>query len=904
MQNSIIMWFILLSSSGTSTAAYEIRLPQTLIPERYNLKIVTDLKTFTFSGIVWIHVNCINETNRVVLHSKGLTLNTKRIIVKNAKANAGDTLKATNFSFYKENDFFEILLDKPVRMEQRYEIFIPFNGTLGSSLSGYYRSSYNNTRKGRKKWLSVTQFEPIFARNAFPCFDEPAMKASFKISLGRRRRYSSISNMPLLKTEAMRKKPGWFWDHFEESVPMSTYLVAFVVSDFEFEQFAVNGNSTTFRIWARSSAINQVQTAKNFGPSVLNFFEEYFNIPYPLPKLDMIAVPDFGEAAMENWGLITFRESYLLTENVRHGVGIIEPTIAHEVAHQWFGNLVTMKWWTDIWLNEGFATYMATIALHYIYPEYGTLVRNTLTTLLTVFRQDSLKSSHPVSVPVEDPRDITQIFDSISYTKGAILLHMISNFLSEDTFKKGVTHYLNKHKFENAEQNDLWQALTVQAHKDQVLPPHLTIGEIMDTWSLQVGYPLVTVTRDYQSNSAVLKQERFILDTEERDNTSCWWIPITYTTEQQINTTYSGTHSWMECPLKTEIINNLPDKNQWILFNLNTSGLYRVNYDEHNWKLLIAALKSKSHGNIGLFNRIQLIEDSAALAWAGKLHYSVFFDVLSYLENESDARVWGMANFNLEILGKLVMRTSVFGTFREYMKRHRQIHNKTKGEQHAMVAPAIERFCAYNKDDCIKDSRRLFEQLMKDPIKNPVPPKNQPIVYCNALKHGEESEWNFLWNLYKTSNSASEQSLILNILGCTREVWLLERYLDWAIDPSSEIRKQDVAKVFGSVVATEIGYYVAKNFLWKRMEDIHNYIGGSSFAVSELIQRLAQQMIYQVDYEELKDFTLKHSNYFIGSQKAITQSLETVKLQVQWHQTHFETIENILSVYNEETLKY
>jgi len=271
---------------------------------------------------------------------------------------------------------------------------------------------------------------------------------------------------------------------------MSTYLVAYTVNDFSFKPSTLP-SGTLFRTWARPNAIDQCDYAAEFGPKVLQYYEELFGIKFPLPKVDQIAVPDFSSGAMENWGLVTYTEGALLYSAEYSSQGDkqdLANTVAHELAHQWFGNLVTMNWWTDIWLNEGFATYVASLGMENVHPEWRSMQFQSVSNMLTIFQKDSLESSHPISRPIEVVSQISESFDEISYEKGSSVVRMMHLFLGEESFRTGLKSYLEKYAYKNAEQENLWEALTEAAHKTGALPKDYTIKTIMDSWTLQTGY--------------------------------------------------------------------------------------------------------------------------------------------------------------------------------------------------------------------------------------------------------------------------------------------------------------------------------------------------------------------------------------------------------------------------------
>lgn len=904
------------------------RLPTAFRPEHYGLQVLTHLgdeKGFMFSGRVLIRMLCNEDAMNITLHSKNLTIGEKDIKLAELSDSGSKSLEIKRVQYITDNDYVVFHTSESMKKGYRYDITIPFEGVLGTGLLGYYRSSYVDQKTQKKIWLSVTQFEPTHARQAFPCFDEPEMKATFDISLGHHKQYVALSNMPMNRSEPMTAFTDWVVDHFGTTVPMSTYLVAYTVNDFEYrESMTKMDGDVVFKIWARRDAIDQVDYARDVGPRVTRFYEEYFAEKFPLPKIDMIAIPDFSAGAMENWGLITYRETALLyhpnisTANNKHRVASV---IAHELAHQWFGNLVTMKWWTDLWLNEGFATYVASLGVEYLHPEWHSLEEESVDNTLGIFKFDALTSSHPVSVEIGHPNQISQIFDAISYEKGSTVIRMMHLFLGEETFRNGVRRYLKLHKYANAEQSDLWAALTEEARINKALPEDVDVKTVMESWTLQTGYPVITVTRNYESSTAEITQVRFLSDREQQANATdyCWWVPLTYVTSENPNFEDTRAKEWMMCgagklrkgPIKQ--LQKMPPADQWVLFNVQLAGLYKVRYDITNYKLLIKQLNSEQYNTISLANRAQLIDDAMDLAWTGEQQYGIAFAMINYLRQEVEYIPWKSALSNLNAINRLLKRTPIYGVFRSYIQfivepiyeklqifgDDRTVSQRLDATKQLVQIAAWA--CRFDVGDCVQRSVALFAKWMavQDPeVTNPVPKDLRSVVYCNAMRNGKEPEWNFLWQRYLKSNVGSEKVMIIGALSCTREVWLVERFLLWSLNSTSGVRKQDTTIVFGGVAKSDVGFHLAKSFFLENVEEIYNYLSPDTSRVSRFIKPLAEQMSSMKELQELKDLIESKRTVFEKATQGVKQALETVEINLQWKSHGYTQMTRFLPLLN------
>lgn len=470
------------------------RLPKAAIPERYEIKLTPDLTKFTFSGEEIIHIKVKEPVSEILVNASELTI--AKVWLE--AANGAKIEGTANLEEKSERAIFKFA--KQVE-PGAYKLFVVFDGILNDKLHGFYRSFYKD-ENGKEKVIATTQFEATDARKAFPCWDEPEHKAVYAVTLVIDENLTAISNASI-KSE---KKLGAGKKEviFNDTIKMSTYLVAFIIGDFVGTKEVFAGK-TPIRIWSVPGKEHMAKFAEDIAVFSTNFFAKYYGIPYPGDKMDLIAIPDFASGAMENLGAITFRETALLVDEKTASHAEMErvaDVVAHEIAHMWFGDLVTMKWWNGIWLNEAFATFAEMLAVDKWKPNWKRwesfgVMRATASAI------DGLKSTRPIEFPVHSPDECSAMFDVLTYEKGASVLRMLEQYIGADVFAKGVSLYLKKHEYGNAETTDLWDGIE-EASKEPV-------RQMMDSWIFQEGYPLLNVDVDADGKKLTIRPAALFL---------------------------------------------------------------------------------------------------------------------------------------------------------------------------------------------------------------------------------------------------------------------------------------------------------------------------------------------------------------------------------------------------------
>ncbi|XP_025159395.1 glutamyl aminopeptidase isoform X3 [Harpegnathos saltator] len=886
---------LLLSTTNEVFPWNSIRLPTFAHPIRYNISIHPNLTTSRVRGQVTIELYIDEDTKYIVFHSSGLIITEKRVkfqmVQEQRKASK---LKIAKFLEYPAREQVYLELESTFRRRTNYTLHLRFASKLSNELDGFYLSSYS-TPTGETRHVAATHFEPTFARTAFPCFDEPQFKAKFKVSIYRDRFHIALCNMPVINTD----EAGFYLgssilrDDFQESVDMSTYLVAFVVCDFKPVTSKNRGN---IHVYVAEHLLPQAVYAADAAADIMAYFESYFGISYPLPKQDLIAIPNFASGAMENWGLITFREVAILLDpqetslEAREGIAV---TIAHELAHQWFGNLVTMKWWNDIWLNEGAASFFEYKGVHSFSPEWNIMDTFIIYKTQPALRLDALSNSHPINVSVEDPSEIESIFDEISYYKGSAILYMLERFMGEDVFKTGLNDYLSLHSYKSADTDDLWAAFSRSMNNTH------DIKAVMGTWTQQMGFPLIIVTRD--GDTIKLSQKRFLMTPPKNETEALlpkspfdyrWYVPVTFYTDKQPDEIRKV---WLNMTT-VEIWDMSPYEVKYIKCNVNQTGFYRVNYTEEMWAEIIDTLH-KNHTVFSPADRANLIDDAFTLNEAGMLDIAIPLNLSSYLIYERDYVPWHTAQEFLHSWRKKLYEHTVYKKFSAFFKYLLRPVIKDVGWSNE--GPHMKKFLrnsvmksavALGMDSQLHPAKGLFDRwTIMDTL---IPPDMRDVVYATGIRYGGEEAWSRCWDIYQKTEVSSERQILLQALGATTDSWLLQRYLLLSLNQDL-IRAQDIGTVVWSVASNENGRHLAWRHIKAYWPNIQILFGNVSVAMSGLITDVVPFFNTEYDYREISEF-FKHVEVGSGM-RTLRQSLEKIKSNIQWVKRDGDCIDAVLS---------
>ncbi|WP_187299322.1 M1 family metallopeptidase [Nitrospira moscoviensis] len=844
------------------------RLPRHVVPHRYELRLEPDLASARFSGLVTISLTVHQVTDTILLNALDLAISSATIDRPNTQP-----LTAT-VEMEAATQRCRLSFPQPIA-PGGWRLHLTFAGILNDKLRGFYRSTYTDLA-GATQTIAATQFEATDARRAFPCWDEPDFKAVFATTLVIDRALTAVSNTRIASESV---EGGKKTVRFEDTMKMSTYLVAFIVGRIE-STAPVFVGPTPLRLWAVPGKHALTRFGLDIAAASLKFFEDYYGIPYPGDKLDLLAIPDFASGAMENLGAITFRETALLVDERTGTHGELErvaDVVAHENAHMWFGDLVTMSWWNGLWLNEAFATFMEMLAVDAWKPEWKRW-ETFAVSRAAAFSLDGLHSTRPIEYPVRAPKDAEAMFDVLTYEKGASVLRMLEQHIGPAVFRDGVREYLRTHAYGNADTKDLWIALGSVARQP--------VPELMNGWIFQPGFPLVTA--ELQSERELrLSQQRFTYVTQEPASEQLWHIPI------QIRLSIGGREDYRRLLLtERDVTVALPAGVTALFVNAGGQGFYRVRHRAP----LLRQLIDGGLARLAPIERFNLVSDAWATTVAGLMPLAEYLHLTAQFKEERDKNVWTVLLDSFSFLNRIITpaeRPALEAFVRDRVEPAvkdlgwdprpgesdltRQLRGELLGalgklgNDPATQRQAVDRYRRYRTDPASVDP-------------NVIPAFVKILAYLGDAARYEEFSQH-----YKTAATPQEERRYLFSLASFRDPALLSRTLSRTIN--GEIRTQDapfiVSAVLGNVYGRELAWTFVKTN-WDQMDrlfpkqGLRRMCGGIVALATPALER---------DVREF--FASRHID--LGG-KTLEQYLEHLRVTVAFRERELPTLKDRLKV--------
>jgi aminopeptidase N/puromycin-sensitive aminopeptidase len=744
-------------------AAHAQRLPGTVRPEHYTIALAPDLKSAAYTG---------KESIDVLLRepSATITLNAIEITFKSVKVTSEGKEQTATVAL--DNDKQQATLTVPEKLPAgKATIAIEFTGMLNNELRGFYLS------KTARRNYAVTQFEALDARRAFPCFDEPALKATFDVTLVVDSGDTAISNSPI-RSDTPGPGEGKHTLVFDTTPKMSTYLVAFLVGDFQCSSGEQDG--VAIRVCSTPDKVALTPYGVDVAKYVLHYYNNYFGIPYPLKKLDLIALPDFEAGAMENFGAITYRENALLLDPKTASVGSrkgVASVIAHEMAHQWFGDLVTMQWWDNIWLNEGFATWMSNKPLEAMHPEWK-IEQSVAADVDGTLNLDTQPTTRTIRAKADTPEEINQMFDGITYDKAGAVLLTVENYLGEEAFRQGVHNYLAAHLYGNATAEDFWGAQTATSHKPA--------DKIMESLVVQPGAPMLTFGEPASGKAEVAQKRFFVSPSIQPDPAQKWTVPVCF----------KNGATGQECQVLTPSATTLKVPGGDLFFaNAEGKGYYRSAYPAAAYKALVANIET----GLTPSERITMIGDEWAQLRANKATAGDYLDLAAAVRSDPNAGVISSAVEGIEVILDRVGATAeerkalaawISSTFGPSLARLGEPSEADSPNTRELRASLFNLVGSYGKDPAvIARANEIAEKYIADPAS--VEATLGQTALAVAARNGDAALFDKLQNVYETSTNPEVQQGALRLLATFQDSTLVKRGLDYAV--SDKVRNQDSA---------------------------------------------------------------------------------------------------------------
>lgn len=848
------------------------RLVEQFKPDQYDLAIALNLDSNTFTGTVSITgTKTGRPSKRITFHQHDLKIIDAQILRHDKKG--PQPIPVSRINLHKGLDEVRLHADS-ILYPGHYVVTIHFKGEIQNNMHGIYRSTYKIDGKN----LSVisTQFESHHAREAFPCIDEPEAKAVFNLTLTSPADEAVLSNMPV-KSQSTKNKS--LTTIFEASPIMSSYLLAFVCGDLQYKEAKTTGN-VLVRVWAtKAHDPKSLDYPLEVITKGIEFFNDYYGIPYPLPKCDNVAIPDFSSAAMENWGLITYREVVLLVDPAtashsnRETAAIVS---LHELSHQWFGNLVTMKWWDDLWLNESFANVMEYVATDALYPEWKIWDSFASSEGLSALRRDALDGVQAVTTSVNHPDEISSLFDpSIVYAKGGRLLNMLMNYLGEGYFRKALTQYFTHHAYANTVGDDLWESLSNVSRQD--------IKAFMHPWLSQPGFPVVSVTQ--KDNRVAISQKHFSLNPAKSDESRLWPVPLL--------TDDTNVPRLLE-EKNLEVNGSFRD---YVRINHGAVGHYIVHYTEPEHRTAIAQLIStKSMSDV---ERLMTLSDASLLARGGVQPFAVTLKLLEEYMTEDSEPVWDVISIIIADLrrfidwipaGEAQVKYLIRKLIEAQYERLGWIEQPGEKVQDIKLRATILGLGVYSEHpDVVKHALELFDDFKRD--NTAVPSELRGIILGAAVRNKVTAAFRYLLELEEKTDNVNLKQDLLGALTLTKDTSDIDVLLDRLKD-SKKVRLHDVDHWLVYLMQSRFAQEQAWNWLrsnWQWIEKTfsgdksYDYFPRYAASAFNTRKRLEEYITF---FEPYKQHPALSRNILIG--------IEELSSRVDWLERDCQSVSKYL----------
>ncbi len=840
------------------------RLFEQLQPEHYDLALQLDKAALTFRGTVTIRGKKAGRpAQRLTFHQKDLKVTKATVLKHDKKGDHPVTITRLNH----HDSFNEVRLhsDQPFYPGE-YTVTLEFEGKITRPMNGIYPCFFKHD--GQDKVLIATQFESHHAREAFPCIDEPEAKATFDLTLTTPTGETVIANTPV---KSQQTAGGEQITSFETTPRMSTYLLAFVFGELAYKE-AKTADGVAVRCYATPDNVPYVEFSLDCAVKALDFYNRYFDIPYPLPKCDFVALPDFASGAMENWGLITFREQALLVDPANTSLHLkqyVANVVAHELTHQWFGNLVTMRWWTDLWLNESFASWMSYLAVDHLFPDWKVWTQFIVDEQGLALKLDALEHTHPIEVEVRHPDEIRTIFDAISYEKGASVLLMLHDYLGADAFRDGLRLYLKRHAYGNTDTIDLWAALEEVSGKP--------IKEFMSAWTSQSGYPIVQA----DVTGGKLHQERFYLNPAAKKERTVWPIPLLASQPIAIET--------FDKPEQTFSSKALPDD---FILNHNRTSFYRAIYDPRHLEKLAGAIKA---GKLNELDRLGLLGDAFEAAKAGYGSTVAVLKLLPAYADEDSAVVWDIIAGGLGSIRVVMDDEAVRASLKPYIRNlttkqlQRLGWEEKSDDSHfdRLLRPTILGLASYGEaPEVVAEAKRRFATMSRP---EDVHPDLRGVVYGTVARTGNDVDFDKMLAMHDSSQNSEERVTLAGALTGFEQPELIERALGYIT--TDKVRLQDAP------------YWVAYSFMnrharrltWEWLVAHWEWLAkniGTDLSFSRMPIYAARGFSDALFLPEFTTFFETHTGP--GFDRPIKQAIETIQWQAAWRDRDLAAIKKHL----------